>query len=109
MRLSPLDPEMYRMEVGMALAHLFAGRFDTASSCAEKAFRDLPSLLVAVGIIAASHALGGRRDEARRAMRHLRQLDPTLRISNLKDWLPLRRPEDLATFVDGLRRAGLPE
>jgi len=42
-------------------------------------------------------------------MHHLRQLDPALRISNLKDWLPLHRPEDLATFADNLRRAGLPE
>jgi len=32
-----------------------------------------------------------------------------LRISNLKDVLPLRRPEDLAKFADGLRKAGLPE
>jgi TolB-like protein/Flp pilus assembly protein TadD len=109
MRLSPLDPEMYRMQAGMAAAHLFAGRFDTASSWAEKAFRDLPSFLLVVGIIAASHALAGRTDEARRAMRHLRQLDPTLRISKIKDWLPIHRPEDLATFAEGLRRAGLPE
>jgi TolB-like protein len=109
MRLSPLDPEMYRMQAGMAVAHLFAGRFDAASSWAEKAFRDLPSFLMVVSIIAASHALAGRTDEARRAMNHLRQLDPTLRISNLKDWLPIHRPEDLATFADGLRRAGLPE
>ena len=109
MRLSPLDPEMYRMQAGMAMAHLFAGRFDAASSWAEKAFRDLPSFLMVVGIIAASHALAGRTDEARRAMHHLRQLDPALRISNLKDWLPFHRPEDLATFADGLRRAGLPE
>jgi TolB-like protein len=109
MRLNPLDPEMFRMQAGMALAHLFAGRFDTASSWADKAFRDLPSFLMVVGIIAASHALAGRTDEARRAMHHLRQLDPALRISNLKDWLPFQRPEDLATFADGLRRAGLPE
>jgi TolB-like protein len=109
MRLSPLDPEMFRMQAGMALAHLFAGRFDTASSWAEKAFRDLPSFLLVVGIIAASHALAGRTDEARRAMHHLRELDPALRISNLKDWLPFHRPEDLATFADGLRRAGLPD
>src|SRR5690606_29473572 len=34
MRLSPLDPEMYRMQAGMAAAHLFAGRFDDASSWA---------------------------------------------------------------------------
>jgi TolB-like protein len=109
MRLSPLDPEMYRMQAGMAVAHLFAGRFDAASSWAEKAFRDLPSFLMVVGIIAASHALAGRTDEARRAMNHLRQLDSTLRISNLEDWLPIHRPEDLAIFADGLRRAGLPE
>jgi TolB-like protein len=109
MRLSPLDPEMYRMQAGMAVAHLFAGRFEAASSWAEKAFRDLPTFLMVVGIIAASHALAGRTDEAQRAMTHLRQLDSTLRISNLEDWLPIRRTEDLATFADGLRKAGLPE
>jgi TolB-like protein len=109
MRLSPLDPEMYRMQAGMAAAHLFAGRFDIASSWAEKAFRDLPSFLMVVGVIAASHALAGRTDEARRTMDHLRQLDPTLRIATIKDWLPIHRPKDLATFEDGLRKAGLPE
>ena len=109
MRFSPLDPEMFRMQAGMALAHLFAGRFDTASSWAEKAYRNLPSFLMVVAVIAASHALGGRADEARRAMSHLRRLDPSLRVSGLAHWLPIHRPEDLAIFADGLRRAGLPE
>ena len=108
MRLRPLDPELYRMQAGLAAAHLFAGRFDAASSWAEKAFRELPSFLVVVSVIA-SHALTGRPDEAQRAMKHLRELDPTLRVSNLADWLPIRRLEDLATFADGLRKAGLPE
>ncbi|MDB5634570.1 MAG: CadC-family transcriptional regulator [Tardiphaga sp.] len=108
MRLSPLDPELYRMQAGMAVAHLFAGRFDQASSWAEKASRDLPSFLMVVGIIAASHALAGRTAEGRRAMDHLRELDPTLRVSHLRDWLPIHRPEDLATFAEGLRKAGLP-
>jgi hypothetical protein len=62
-----------------------------------------------VSILAASHALAGRADEGRRAMTELRELDPLLRISNLGDWLPIHRPEDLATFADGLRKAGLPE
>ena len=109
MRLSPLDPEMYRMQAGMAISHLFAGRFDTASSWAEKSFRDLPSFLMVVSVIAASHALAGRAGEARRAMQHLRQLDPALRISNLTDWLPIHRPDDLTIFAEGLRKAGLPE
>ena len=109
MRLSPLDPETYRMQAGMAAAHLFAGRFDAASSLADKASRDLPSFLLVAGVAAASHALAGRTEEGRRAMDHLRKLDPLLRISNLRDWLPIHRAEDLATFADGLRRAGLPE
>jgi hypothetical protein len=62
-----------------------------------------------VAFIAASHALAGRTEEARRAMQHLRQLDPTLRISNLTDYVPIRRPQDLAILSDGLRKAGLPE
>jgi TolB-like protein len=109
MRFSPLDPEMFRMQAGMAMAHLFAGRFESASSWAEKAYEDLPSFLMVVCVIAASHALADQPGDAERAMQHIRQLDPTLRISNLKDWIPIRRPEHLATFVEGLRRAGLPE
>lgn len=109
MRLSPLDPELYRMQAGMAAAHLFLGRIDLASSWAEKAFRDLPSFLLVAVVLAASHALAGRKAEAQRAMDHLRKLDPDLRLSNLTDWLPILRPENLATLVDGLRKAGLPE
>ena len=109
MRFSPLDPELYRMQAGMAVANLFVGRFDTASSWAEKALRDLPDFLLAVAILAASHALAGRMAEAQRAMEHLRKLDPTLCLSTISDWLPIHRPENLATLVDGLRKAGLPE
>jgi TolB-like protein len=109
MRLSPLDPEMVRMQAGMAMAHLFAGRFDAASSWAEKASRHLPGFVLVVGIIAASHALAGRMDEARRAMEHLRALHPSLRISQLQDWVLLHRADDLITFAEGLKRAGLPE
>ncbi|ROM94611.1 winged helix-turn-helix domain-containing protein [Pseudomonas brassicacearum] len=108
-RLSPLDPEMFRMQVGMALAHFFAGRFDLATDWAEKGLGNLPSFLPPVALVAASHALSGRMDKARLAMQRLRELDPTLRLSNLKDWLPIQRPEDFTRFFDGLRLAGLPE
>jgi hypothetical protein len=36
-------------------------------------------------------------------------LDPGFRVSSVKDYLPFRRPEDLARYEDGLRKAGLPE
>jgi len=109
MRLSPLDPELYRMQAGMALANLFQGHFEAASSWAQKAFRELPSFLLAVAILAASHALAGRLPEARRALEQLRRLDSRLRLGSVADWLPIQRAEHLAVLVDGLRKAGLPE
>ncbi|WP_032831852.1 winged helix-turn-helix domain-containing protein [Pseudomonas sp. GM78] len=109
LRLSPLDPEMFRMQVGMSLAHFFAGHFDEAAHWAEKALGNLPSLLPPAVLVAASHALGGRMDKAKLAMQRLHELDPSLRVSNLKDWLPIQRPEDFARLADGLRLAGLPE
>ncbi|MBM0206430.1 winged helix-turn-helix domain-containing protein [Micromonospora sp. STR1s_5] len=109
MRLSPLDTEMYRMQAGAGMAHLIAGRPDEASAWADMAFRHLPTFLIAVGVLAASHATAGRIAEARCAMRRMRELDPALRLSNLKDWLPLHCPEAFGPFSDGLRKAGLPE
>jgi TolB-like protein len=109
MRLSPLDPELFRMQAGTGFAHLLAGRFNEASSWAEEAAGDLPNYLSAVSVMAAANALAGRTAEARRAMLHLRQLDPLLRLSNLENLYPIRRPEDFALWSDGLRKAGLPE
>jgi TolB-like protein len=109
MRLSPLDPEIFQMQTGTAMAHMFARRFEDASTWADKASRELPNILRVSAFSAASHALAGRMNEARGALLHMRRLDPTMRLSNVEDWVVLRRAEDLATFVEGLRRAGLPE
>jgi len=109
MRLSPLDPVLYHMQVGTALAHMLAGRYDEASSWAEKAFRNEPNYLPAAAVAAASHAFAGRMEEASQTMQCVRQNDPALCMSNLKDWLPIRRPEDFSLWAEGLRKAGLPE
>jgi len=42
-------------------------------------------------------------------MGRLRRLDPALRISHVRDILPLRRAKDFSRWVEGLRLAGLPE
>jgi TolB-like protein len=108
-RLSPIDTLMYLMQVATSLAHFLAGCYDEASSWAERALLEKPSFHPALRVAAASHALAGRLGDAAKAMAHLRQLDPVLRISNLKDVIALRRPEDLARYAEGLRMAGLPE
>jgi TolB-like protein len=110
MRLSPQDPLFFQMQAGTALAHFFAGRYDDAATWAEAAVRDRRSFLPLLCTAAASDALAGRTVEAGKAMARLRQLDPDLRLSNLKDHLfTLRRPADIAKWEEGLQRAGLPE
>jgi TolB-like protein/DNA-binding winged helix-turn-helix (wHTH) protein len=109
MRLSPLDPNAFSTQAGMASAHFFAGRYDEASSWAERSLREQAGHTPPLRILAASSALVGRLEDARAAIARLRQLEPAFRISDLRDRIPLCRPQDLATLADGLRRAGLPE
>jgi len=109
MRLSPLDPRVGLMQTAMAFAHFFAGRHDEASSWADRAVRDAPDFVAATYISAASHALAGRLEVAQRAMARARQFDPARHISDLKDEIPLRRPQDYARLAEGLWKAGLPE
>jgi TolB-like protein len=108
MRLSPLGPDMQRMEVGTAMAHLLARRTRDAVAWADRATRHRSDQALPLTIFAAIHARAGRVEEARQAMQQLRKFDPTLRLSNLGAWLPFQRPQDLENFSDALRAAGLP-
>jgi len=110
MRLSPLDPRLFVWRFYTALAELCAGRYDDAALWGERALRDQPNYGAAMRIAAASHALAGHLVEAQKLTARLSQLDAQLRISNLGDVMPpFRRMEDRATYVEGLRKAGLPE
>jgi hypothetical protein len=71
--------------------------------------REKPELHVALRASAASNALAGRMPEAHEAMARLRQIDPALRVSDLRVLTPFRRPEHVAWYEEGLRKAGLPE
>jgi tetratricopeptide (TPR) repeat protein len=110
MRLSPLDPHTIAMQTGTALAHFLAGRYQEAASWAEKGLWEQTNYLTTLLVAAAGNALAGRLPEAQKATARLRELHPTMRVSDIKNWARVfRRPEDLARFADGLRKAGLPE
>jgi TolB-like protein len=110
MQLSPLDPFMYTMRNGMALAHLHMCHYDEACLWAGRALREQPNFVPAARILAAGHAFAGRMDEAQAAVATLQSLDPLARVSNVAGRVaPWRRPDDLARMVEGLRKAGLPE
>jgi TolB-like protein len=110
MRLNPLDPRMMGMRAGTAAAHFFLGCYDEAASWAAMALQDNPDYQTGLRYAAASNSMARRPEQAHEAIARLRQLNPALRVSNLKDQVGhRRRAEDLSRLEEGLRRAGLPE
>jgi hypothetical protein len=53
--------------------------------------------------------MSGRVEEARQACMLALQLDPTLRISRIKDVATFRRTEDIERLAQAFRIAGVPE
>jgi TolB-like protein len=109
LRLSPFEPFMPSVRGGIAFAHFIIGDDDKACALAEQLLRERPDYHVALRVAAASNALAGRPAAAQKAMGRLLQIDPQLRMSDLKDLTPLRRARDRARFDEGMRKAGLPE
>ncbi|HWW80423.1 MAG TPA: hypothetical protein VNY82_12560, partial [Steroidobacteraceae bacterium] len=90
--------------------YFFLGRYDEAASWAAMALQDNPDHQPGLRIAAASNAMAGRPEQAHKAVARMRQLNPALRVSTLKDVVgPFRRAEDLSRLEEGLRQAGLPE
>jgi tetratricopeptide (TPR) repeat protein len=110
MRLSPLDHFANFTYAGMASAHIFAGRYEEATSWARKAIHEQPHWATSVRAAVIAYALSDRIAEAREARARLHEIDPALRLGNLERVAPpLRRPDDLTRYIEGLRKAGLPE
>ena len=108
MRLSPQDPQQFGMKIAMAWAHFFACRYEEAFSWAQAAVREQSNFFMAIAVTAASAALAGKTEEAAKAMARLRELNPTLRGSNLKSFMPIFRTQGFERWSEGLEKAGLP-
>ena len=109
LRLSPLDPQAYIAQTGIAFGHFFGGRYKDALAWATIATREQPNYVSAHRILTASLAASGRLDEARQACLHALQIDPAQRISGIAYRTPFRRPADIERFAEAFRIAGMPE
>jgi adenylate cyclase len=105
-RMSPVDPRLHNTFALMGLAFIELGRFDEAIVAGKKAQRYNPSLPVAYRCLASAFAHLGRGAEAREAAMRVLELDPAFTISPLIAWGGLARAK---LFIEGLRKAGLPE
>jgi adenylate cyclase len=111
MRLSPLDPQIHLFTCGMAFAHIAAGRYEDAMEWVDRSLHELPRYRASMYVKVALCAHLGRLEEARDRLCRLQQMLPGLTIAWYKarfgtGWLA---PQIAAFYVEGLRKAGLPE
>ncbi len=107
--LSPKDAQNALFVTAAGVAHYLAGRYDEAATCAEEGIRIRPGFVAGHRVQCAALAQGGRMAEAHAALQKIKQLQPDVSATLLKKTLPYSTPDLLENFIDGLRKAGLPE
>jgi TolB-like protein len=109
-RLSPLDAEGAWCSFFIAIAHFMAGRYEEASSWTDKTLHDLPDYPPALRMKAATSALLGRAEEGRAWVERLLAVTPDATISSMRLYYRgFWQKAGLEAYLDGLRKAGLPE
>jgi adenylate cyclase len=108
MKLSPLGPDTYYFCYCIALAHLLAERFGDSVSWCERAINERPNYITTYHVLAASLAHLGRLGEARITIQKILSLQPSSTLERAAR-AGYRKPEHRALWLNGLRKAGLPE
>jgi adenylate cyclase len=110
MRLSPLDPWTYSFAGGLALAHLIAGRYKEAIEWADRALHEQPRMTHVTGFKAVACSCLGRVAEAGQRIRRFCELRPGSTVATVEEAMgTVFAPDVLAIYLEGLRKAGLPE
>jgi len=103
-RMSPVDPRQHMTLTGIGQALIELGRFDEAIVVLKKALRQ-NLYLTTYRCLASAFAHLGRDAEAHDAAARVLEIDPAFTISALI----ARVPKNSKLFIEGLRKAGLPE
>ena len=109
-RLSPRDPILWASTVVHALACILSRDYEEALKWARKTIQNPRAKgYWPQAALAASLAHLGQTDEARVAVAAALEAMPDLTLSYLKKTLPTKEPGGLDPYLEGLRKAGLPE
>ena len=104
-RMSPVDPRLHMTLTGIGIAFIELRRFDEAIVVGKKALRQ--KLYVATyRCLASAFAHLGRDAEAHDAAARVLEIDPAFTISAFID---RGGQSNAKLFIEGLRKAGLPE
>ena len=106
--LSPLDPMMYYFNSLAGMANLIAERYERAIDLSTRSLRENRLHTPTLRTLAAAFVLCGRFEDARETMSRLRELEPALTASALRERYPGRDSPQAGRFIDALIEAGLP-
>ncbi|MHA1153576.1 MAG: adenylate/guanylate cyclase domain-containing protein [Alphaproteobacteria bacterium] len=107
MRLNPHYPFFYSTVLGQIYFHL--QRFPEAAEAFEAVVNRNPEFSNGRQLLAATYGHLGRIEDAEWEAGELLTLLPNFTISAERARAPYKRAEDLELYIEGLRKAGLPE
>ena len=105
-RMSPVDPRLHMPLTGIGMAFIELRRFDEAIVVGKKALRQNPSYIATYRCLASAFAHLGRDAEAHDAAARVLEFDPAFTISA---FIARGGNSNAKLFIEGLRKAGLPE
>jgi tetratricopeptide (TPR) repeat protein len=108
-RLSPSDPHGFFFDMALIMPHLMSGDCASAVESGRRAIELNPLFSSAYKGYLAALGWMHRPREAREVLDRLLALEPSFSIEAAVVRSPLKRPEDLVHYAEGLRRAGLRE
>lgn len=107
-KLSPHDPFRWAFYSYRSLAHLFRGDFEQAAFWARNAVRITNAQYWAQAHLVAALGQLGDQAQAAAAVRDLLNAKPDFSLDFVRKHLfYLKRPDQLATYIEGLRKAGI--
>jgi adenylate cyclase len=107
MRLDPFFPPQALMTEG--LAHFIQRHYEQALPPFREMVDRAPNFRNGRMLLAAAYGHLGRADEARQQIAALLKIEPDCTLKKLSGQRYLQSAEDVLHYLDGLRKAGVPE
>ena len=86
-----------------------AGHFEEVIRLSRLMVRDRPDMIGAYRFAAAAQGMLGRLDDAKASLNEVLRRDPEFRLSNVERVSVYSDQETRDRYIEGLRKAGVPE
>ena len=107
MRLDPHYPPHHLIYLGNA--YYAMGKYEEAIAAQKRCLTRGPTYLAPHRALAVIFSELGRKEEARAEVAEMLKISPHASLGGQKERLPFKDQAVLARYLDGLRKAGLPE